>query len=68
MQHSNLPSLEGLGLEDIQRLIDRCEAELDRRRRKPVSEEDALLSLSAQLAAHRRQKEKELAGLRELFR
>ncbi|MFZ5883640.1 MAG: hypothetical protein ACOYYI_07685 [Chloroflexota bacterium] len=62
-----LPNLEDLDLENLQRLIERCEDELARRRCKPISEEDALLSLSAQLASHRRQKEQENLRLRQLF-
>ncbi len=60
-------NLDGLGLDDLQRLIDRCKAELEHRTRRPISEEDAMLSLSAQLAAHRRKKEQEAGDLRTLF-
>ena len=60
-------NLEGMGLDDLQRLIDRCKIELERRTPVPISEEDALLSLSAQLAAHRRDKEDEAKSLRTLF-
>ena len=62
-----LPKLESLELDDLQRLIDRCKDELERRTRPPISEEDALLSLAAQLAAHLRQKDEEEKGLRALF-
>jgi len=62
-----LPNLETLELDDLQRLIDRCKDELERRTRPPISEEDALLSLAAQLAAHRRSQDEKERDLRDLF-
>ena len=62
-----LPNLETLELDDLQRLIDRCKDELERRTSAPISEEDALLSLSAQLAAHRRSQDEKERDLRDLF-
>lgn len=67
MSHTNLPNIESLELEDLQRFIERCRAELDRRLRKPISEKEVMLSLGSQLAVYRRRKEKELADLRDRF-
>lgn len=61
-------SFEGLELEELRLFVERCQAELERRKGQILSEEDVMLALSVQQAAYRRQKEREERDLLQIFK